>query len=60
MPPIFKVEVRNCAPYTLSAYKACTLTNNWGDLVREYQYSVPSRVEFKSDGKSPNYLASPF
>jgi hypothetical protein len=25
-----------------------------------YNYSLPSRVEFKSDGTSPIYLASPF
>ena len=59
-PPIFKVTVANAAAYPISNVRAFMLVKNKTLTVDPYNFSLPSRVEFKADGTSPVYLASPF
>lgn len=60
LPPIFEVSVRNIADYELTQLVSTMLTNDREGLIDEYHYSLPNRVEFKSNGESPIYIASDF
>jgi hypothetical protein len=59
-PPIFKVTVNNAATYAISAQKAFMLVKSKQTDADPYSFSLPSRVEFKSDGTAPICMASPF
>ena len=59
-PPIFKVTVNNAATYAISAQKAFMLVKSKPTDADPYSFSLPSRVEFKSDGTAPICMAGPF
>lgn len=53
-PPIFEVTVRGAADYPITTQRACMICNN-SEYKQQRTISVPSAVDFKSDGSMPLY-----
>lgn len=58
-PPIFEVTVYGAASYPLTVRKGFMICNNY-TYKQLRDITVPSRVEFKSDGAQPIYYSNPF
>ena len=59
-PPVFRVTIRNAADYPLTQTVGFSLVNQVYVDSCDFIVNCPNKIEFKSDGKVPITITSPF